>query len=330
MEEDLNASIYYGDKDKYLRAIPDAMSLKWGNSLAATYIEDIRFDDANNDKDILIVKIRPHQAGVPIDGSWYVRVGSTKRKLTKTEFDEYQRLNRRLPEEAPAGKATAGNALFSEPEKSLPSGPLVTSKDDEVSTSRIRKNVLAEYLDPDNYAEPVAFFKFLSGAKFRKIDAYDYDDQSLLTLTVLEHEAKDCLVLGYANGHITKVSVEELLEYQQRDYSRNAASRLVFASIARAGDAVMTISRENKTRPKVVMRLDSLSSFDEGKLMDPGVMPFNEGLASEIMAYEIIPAANVHAFDSILDKKKTFVGYPANDVTRPMVNTLHLWGVKEI
>ena len=64
--------------------------------------------------------------------------------------------------------------------------------------------------------------------------------------------------------------------------------------------------------------------------MDPGVMHFNEGLASETIAYEIIPAANVHAFDSILDKKKTFVGYPANDVTRPMVNLLHLWGVKEI
>ena len=331
VEEDLNAPIYYGDKDKYLRAIPDAMSLKWGNSLAATYLEDIRFDEANNDKDILIVKIRPHQAGVPIDGSWYVRVGSTKRKLTKAEFDEYQRLNRRLPEEAPAENGTAaGSVLFSEPEKSLPSGPLVTSKDDEVCTSRIRKNVLAEYLDPDNYTEPVGFFKFLSGAKFRKIDAYDYDDQSLLTLTVLEHEVKDSLVLGYANGHVTKVSVEELLEYQQRDYSRNDASRLVFASIASSGDAVMTISKENKTRPKVVMRLDSLSSFDEGKLMDPGVMHFNEGLASETIAYEIIPAANVHAFDSILDKKKTFVGYPANDVTRPMVNLLHLWGVKEI
>ncbi len=330
VEEDLNTNIYYGDKDKYLRAIPDAMSLKWGNSLAATYIEDIRFDDANNDKDILIVKIRPHQAGVPIDGNWYVRVGSSKRKLTKEEFDEYQRLNRKLPEQIKEEKATVGNAQFSEPEKSVPTGPLVTSKEDEVHTSRIRKNVLAEYLDPDNYAEPIGFFKFLSGAKFRKMDDYDYDDQSLLTLTVLEHEVKNYLVLGYANGHIAKVPVEELLEYQQRDYSRNADSKLVFASIANADDAIMTISKENKTRPKVVMRLDYLSTFDEGKLMDPGMMPYNEGLMSEIMAYEIIPAKYIHDFDGILDKKKSFIGYPANDVTKPMVNTLHLWGVKEI
>ena len=52
VEEDLNHTLYYGDKDKYLRAIPDAMSIKWGNSLATTYIEDIYFDSSNHDKDI--------------------------------------------------------------------------------------------------------------------------------------------------------------------------------------------------------------------------------------------------------------------------------------
>lgn len=328
VEDDLNTPIYYGDKDKYLRAIPDAMCAKWGNSLAATYIEDISFDETNNDKDVLIVKIRAHQAGVPYDDNWYVRVGSSKRKLSKEEFDEYQKLNRKLPEEVNA--TINNNVQFSEPEKPVAAAPLVTSKDDEVHTSRIRKNVLAEYLDPDNYSEPIGFFKFLSGAKFRKMDDYDYDDQSLLTLTVLEHEVKNYLVLGYANGHIAKVPVEELLEYQQRDYSRNADSKLVFASIAKPEDAVMTISKENKTRPKVVMRLDYLAAFEEGKLMDPGQMPYNEGLMSEIMAYEIIPARYVHDFDGILDKKKSFIGYPANNVTKPMVNTLHLWGVKEI
>ena len=38
VDDDLNSTVYYGDKDKYLRAIPDAMALRWGNSLAATYI----------------------------------------------------------------------------------------------------------------------------------------------------------------------------------------------------------------------------------------------------------------------------------------------------
>lgn len=330
VEDDLNTPIYYGDKDKYLRAIPDAMCAKWGNSLAATYIEDIRFDATNNDKDILIVKIRAHQTGVPIDGNWYVRVGSSKRKLSKEEFDEYQRLNRKLPEQLKSEIKINKSVQFSTPEESAEKGPLVISKDDEIRTSRIRKNVPAEYLDPENYTEPIGFFKFLSGGKFRKMNEFDYDDQSLLTLTVLDSEMKNYLVLGYANGHIAKVPVEELMDYQQRDYSRHADSRLVFASIAYPDDAVLTISKEDKTHPKVVMRLDQLSTFEEGKLMDQGQMPFNDGLMSEIMAYEVIPAKYVHEFDGILDRKKNFIGYPANNVTKPMVNTLHLWGVKEI
>jgi hypothetical protein len=330
VEEDLNSSVYLGDRDKYLRTIPDAMCFKWGNSLAATYIEDICFDAANTDKDVLVVKIRPHQAGVPIDDYWYVRVGSTKRKLSREEFDEYQRLNRKLPEEIDTEISTNSHVQFSEPEKPAVSGPLVISKDDEVNTSRIRKNVPAEYLDPINYTEPIGFFKFLSGGKFRKMDEYDYDDQSLLTLAVLDNESKSYLVLGYANGHIVKVPVEELMGYKQREYSRHADSKLMFASIAGDADAIMIISKENKTHPKVVMRLDHLSSFDEGKLMDPGQLPYNEGLMSEVMAYEIIPAKYVPDFEGILDKKKTFIGYPANNVTKPMVNTLHLWGVKEI
>lgn len=329
VEEDLNYTLYYGDKDKYLRAIPDAMSIKWGNSLATTYIEDIYFDSSNHDKDILVVKIKPHQMGVPFDGHYYVRVGSTKRKLTKEEFAEYQKLNRKLPEQVETTTKDAAEQS-QEQDKQIVTVPLITSKEDEVHTSRIRKNVLAEYLDPDNYVEPVAFFKFLGNGKFRKLDQYDYDDQSLLTLTVLENEIKSWLILGYDNGHIAKVSVEELMEYQERDYSRFADAKLIFASFANDDDAVLTISRENKTRPKVVMRMDTVTNFEEGKLMDNGEMPFNEKLASEFLAYDIIPSKYKHQFDGILDKIKSFVGYPLNQVTKPMVNTLHLWGINEI
>ena len=306
VEEDLNHTLYYGDKDKYLRAIPDAMSIKWGNSLATTYIEDIYFDSSNHDKDILVVKIKPHQMGVPFDGHYYVRVGSTKRKLTKEEFAEYQKLNRKLPEQVETTTKDAAEQS-QEQDKQIVTVPLITSKEDEVHTSRIRKNVLAEYLDPDNYVEPVAFFKFLGNGKFRKLDQYDYDDQSLLTLTVLENEIKSWLILGYDNGHIAKVSVEELMEYQERDYSRFADAKLIFASFANDDDAVLTISRENKTRPKVVMRMDTVTNF-----------------------YDIIPSKYKHQFDGILDKIKSFVGYPLNQVTKPMVNTLHLWGINEI
>ena len=207
---------------------------------------------------------------------------------------------------------------------------MVTSREDEIRTSRIRKNILADYMDYENYVEPIGYFKFLGNNKFRKLSGYDYDDQSLLTLTVLEQEKKGYLVLGYDNGHVVKTPVEELLDYQDRDYSRNSEAKLIFASIASGNDAIITISKENKMRPRVMMRADRLSSFDEERLTDSGEMKFNEDLVSDIIAYDVIPEEYLEEFSGILDRKDSFVGYPANNVTREMVERLHRWGITEI
>ena len=78
------------------------------------------------------------------------------------------------------------------------------------------------------------------------------------------------------------------------------------------------------------MRVDSLSNFEEARLLDSGEMMFNENLASEILAFEVIPAQYKEDFSGILDKKDTIVGYPANSTTKQMINKLHLWGITEI
>lgn len=330
VEEDLNSHLFYGDKDKYLLTISNAVSSKWGN-IVATYIESISFDSENKDKDVVIVKIKPLAQGVDYDGYWYVRVGSTKRKLNKEEFEEYQKYNRILSE-------TKNNEIQESDVQIQPKLPvektfstsLITSKDDEIKTSRIRKNVLAEWEDPDNYVEPICFFKFLSNGKFKKMNSYDYDTASLLTLIVKGNEEKGYLILGYENGCIVKVSVKELLEYNNRDYSRNTENRLIFASLANNDSAVLTISKENKTRPKILMRLDRVSNFKEERLMDSGELPYNEGLMSEILAFDIIPKEYIEDFKGIMDRPKTTLGYPENNVTRSMINMLHLWGITEI
>lgn len=330
VEEDLNSPLYYGDKDKYLLTISNAVSLKWGN-IVATYIESIAFDSENKDKDVVIVKIKPLAQGIDYDGYWYVRVGSTKRKLNKEEFEEYQKYNRTLTETQI--KEIPEVAVQIQPEQPVEqpvSTPLITSKDDEIKTSRIRKNVLAEWDDPDNYVEPIGFFKFLSNGKFKKIDSFDYDEASLLTLVVKENEEKGYLILGYENGCIVKVSVEELLEYQNREYARNTESKLIFASLANDDDAVLTISKEDKTRPRKLMRLDRVSNFKEERLMDSGELPYNEGLMSEVLAFDVIPNEYIEDFKGIMERPKTSLGYPDNNVTRGMVNKLHLWGITEI
>ena len=329
VEEDLKTPLYYGDKDKYVRSIVDAVALTWGNNIATTYIKKIGFDEENTDKDVVIVEILPIQSGLAYNNVWYVRKAGSKRSLTEIQFNEYQRVSRKLQATPVIEESLVETP---EPNQELVSvtKPLITSKDDAIMTSRIRKNVLEEWTDSDNYVEPIGFFKFISGGKFQKIDEYDYDYDTLLTLVVKESEEKGYLVLGYENGCVVKVSVEELLEYTNRDYSRNTESRLIFASLANDNDAILTISKEDKTRPRVLMRLDYLSEFEEGRLMDSGEMPFNEGLVSEVLAYDVIPSENIEDFSGILGRPKTTPGYPENTVTKGMVEKLHSWGINEI
>ena len=120
------------------------------------------------------------------------------------------------------------------------------------------------------------------------------------------------------------------MEYNNREYSRNTESKLIFASVANKDDAVLTISKENKTHPRIMMRLDKLSNFEDGKLMDKGKLPFNEGMASEILAFDIIPNDKLYEFKGILDKPRTTLGNTYNTVNDGIVDKLHSFGINEI
>ena len=78
------------------------------------------------------------------------------------------------------------------------------------------------------------------------------------------------------------------------------------------------------------MRLDRVSNFKEERLMDSGELPYNEGLMSEVLAFDVIPNEYIEDFKCIMERPKTSLGYPDNNVTRGMVNKLHLWGITEI
>lgn len=334
LEEDLRTDPYFGDKDKYKSRIINEVARKWQN-VGTTYIEHIDYDAENTEKDVLIIKIKPCRQGMPLDGWWWYRVGGTKRRLSSAEYNSYNAERRafmdaesseEIEESVPSLSLTEEEPVVVQEE----SGVIKVGRDEPIRTSRIRHNVLAEYTDPEHYVEPVGLFKFLSGNKFSKIDSYDYDDNSLLTLVVKQEEEKGYLVLGYANGCIVKIAVEELLSFSNREYSRYDESRLLFASIAGENDAVLTICRDNKRMEKVMMRVDSLSSFDVERLTNKGRCSFNDNLFSEILAYDIIPEAELERFEPITDKPKTIVGYAATENNRQMVRKLHEWGIDEI
>lgn len=338
VEADLETHLYNGNKDLYKRTIQDEVAKTWGNSVLMSYIQDIDFDPDNKDKDVLWVKVKPYESGIPYDGVWWVRKGGTKRSLSKEKFEHYQRTTRKLnTNETNATKEIPRDDVSNSFEEKQNSGvqsvdiPIVKSNDEKIKTSHIRKNVLTEYWgDFEHYVEPIAYLKFLNGNQFKKLEEYDYEEDTPLTLAVKAEEEKGYLVLGYENGKVVKVPIEELLEFQKRDYPRNSEAKLVFASIASKNDAVLTIFKESKRNPKTVMRADNLTEFKDGRLMDSGEMIVRQDLVGKVLAFDIIPEDKKVDFSGILALSDKTAGHPSNNVTNSMVDQLHRWGINEI
>lgn len=332
IEPDLSTPEFYGDKDKYIRTIQDAVACEWGNAILAAYV-DVGFDKDNSEKDIVIVTIKKHSAGISYKGSWYVRKGSTKRRLTQGEFASYNQnrsagLHAELTEQPRLEEKTTSPKQDLGTVRAKSSAPTSNDSSAKIQTSRIRPNVLAPY--DEDYVEPISLFKFLPDGKFKRLEQYDYDDTSLLTLSVTDDERTGYLVLGYDSGHIVKIPIEELLGYGSKEYCRNTESNLIFASIAHKEDAIITISKGIKPKSKVTMRADSIDHFPEDKLTSKGVLPYDSGLVKEILAYDIVPACHKEDFKRILDLKKTTLGETNGSSTKDMVNYLHLHGITEI
>lgn len=375
LESDLMYAEFKGDKDKYQRYISDKIAMTW-NNMIATCVKHIDYDADNHDKDVLIVTVEPYPYGVEYEGKWWVRTASSKRGLTREEFEWYNNNNRQLASSkykplptqtvenetaAPAEEEPTTNdaptaqpmsmlfksSVTAPPEVSQPAVELPDAlqnrnlvayerKEDEqpstlstsihaedlVKTSRIRFN----NLEGNDAPYPIAFFKFMLNDNFCKLTSYDYEPE-LLTLAILDDDSNGYLILGYADGTIAKARVDELLAKNDYvNYKRNSASKLIFASIAREGDAVMSITKESKSAHRIMVRVDSLDKIDECKIADKGMCPYNEEMICEVMAMDIIPAEDVNTFANITDLDARSLGNPYAKLPKAMDAKIKAWG----
>lgn len=320
LESDLAYTEFNGDRDKYARTITDAVVLAFGK-IPATHV-DVRFDP-DNAKPVCIVKVTPYKDGVQLDDWWYVRIGSTKRKLSKQEFNHYnssERLAVSQPQPATAVETaphdTSHDTSHDEkPEASSqtrepkPAPPAV----DTIPTSQIRFNVCEEY--NEDFRPTIAYLQFLEMEKFRKITDYNWEP-GMLTLAVYDEDANGYLVMAYDNGYIAKVPMNEILKFEDsKSYTRHSGPKLIFASIAHDDDALLSLTEEDKAAGRTMMRIDTLAGIEETKLADRGGRFYNEGLARRVMQIDIIPAGEKEIFENILDKDKRSLGQPVKTIS---------------
>ena len=333
LDNDLRYPEFSGDKDKYQRYISDKIANTWGNRVA-TCVKSISYDP-NNDKDVLIVCIDPFEYGVEYEGNWWVRTGSSKRALSKNEFGWYNSHNRQAPKDfssisddnldtsdttTPSDNITeqpinlSMAALQIKEDNPKPQSSTTAPTEEQVSTSRIRLNNISATEAPF----PIAYFKFLPNNNFCRISTYDYDPE-LLTLAVLDDERNAYLVLGYADGTIAKAPVDELLD--KRDYvtyKRNSASKLIFASIGHNDDAIVSVTKEAKSSRRIMVRFDTLNSISECKIADKGARTYNDGMISEVLDIDIVPADKLAVFKNIINLDSRSLGNPYKTLTPSM------------
>lgn len=332
--DDLCYSEFNGDKDKYQRYVLDAVALEWDNNIASYVSTDWNHDEASG-KDVLIVSVEPCPIGVELDGEWVYRNGSGNRHLTKSEFAEYnERRKLRLatrkadvkqPASADEAQNSDSQSVASTPAIQLPSTIVsspVALPENKVKTSSLRKNVLVDYVD--GYIPYDACLKFMPHGKFEKITDYDYDDSTELTLPVYEDDVKDgFLMLGYEGGTIAKVPVREIMKFDDyKDYTRYSGSRLLFAAIATDDDAIVSVTEEDKTGHRVMVRADRISHIEKCRMADCGDRLYNEGIASRSLAYEILPANELPVFKNILDRDARTLGFPLATISADMKSRL--------
>lgn len=336
IDADLRHPYFFGDKDKYQRTIIDAVSTTWGNN-AATYLQT-QFDTANKDKDVLIVTVKPYKNGVELDGTCPVRVGSTKRRLTIEEFNEFKLDRVRHAQTADSGEAssfvqdiTDDSAEVTHAAVSANEPKSITHTavpDEKIATSQNRNNQVNNWED-DYQEDHIAYIKFTDG-KFSKITNYDYDDTTMLTLAIHDNEQGAYLVLGYDDGTVTKVPMRELLKMDDnREYTRNTESPLVFASVASDKDLIVSVTQEDKTRSRRMVRADRIGIIEEGKMSARGSRLYNEGMARAGVNFEIVPGGTYDdVLKNLLDRDVRSLGFPIKTVAPEIANTLAKLGVK--
>lgn len=316
--DDLNYSEFNGDKDKYQRYILDAVATKLGN-LVSNYVNTDWDHDEKSGKDVLLVTVEAYTKGVCLDGEWLSRNGSTVRGLTKEEFDEYnshrQIRLRRTEQSIAIPEPLSDNDLDEKHADVTPQAAVNVTKPvvhvEKVKTSKRRDNIYFNY--ENGFIPYAACLKFLPDGKIEKATDDIYDDSGTeLILPIYDDDEKEgFLILGYENGNVGKVPIREIMKFDDyRQYRRYNDSKLIFAAIAFDNEGIISITEEDRKEHRTMVRIDTISKIEKCRLSDKGSRIYNEGLASKVLGYEIVPSETLSDVKNILDKDIRTLGFP--------------------
>ncbi len=271
-------NFYYDmkDADNVCVFLTNLVTDRWGRNVSG-YVEVDRDPEAT--KDVIVVKVRPRNIPVELDGDIYVRRSNNTFRLRDDEREEFM-AERQLIHEREKASVTVADVMdedVRQPQEPAvieqPAAPVaVVSAPEPVEETQVteptgtmpmmsswRPNALHNW-EPD-YVQPEGYiYIFGNGTLKRTVDDgnLDYDDDCLAALAFKSKEARQgFLILIFAPQQILKVPMSEVLEKGIQTavpYYREAP--VVFATIALPGDGILvhlTDSKNNVSRRVMTM-----------------------------------------------------------------------------
>ena len=276
--------------------------------------------DDDTDKAVVLISVRESLEPVFIDGRLYVRQsGQSTREYRDRALEEFvaERVRERAErehvlnanrEEAKTEQAETEKVIPAAADNSVAAAPVVEAEEvkaaaaSKVATSRWMPNVLHEY--DDGYVAPDGYLYFTgeSTVEYSRTDLHiDYSDDCRCALAIGHEYAGGYLVMGYEDGKVVKVPLDEIYEKgENTPMAHNADSALQFAAIANADDIVVCVVADNSDA--LWRRSIRVSDLDNGHI---GSAPrrFHESPVSRSVRWEIADGTKAPAFaESMADR----------------------------
>ena len=325
-EHGLDEDFRFYSKDRSQKNTPHRRSIKNADNVA-NYLQNLigsSFSIGKNagayakagvddeaQKAVVYVKVEPCLHPVYLNDLIYVRHGSKTEPLTsQADIDFFLRdrnmalrsLSEALPPVVSSHEVKSTAVHRSEavdtPQSAESALEIETPTTCRIATSNLRKNVIHEYLDPDNFVTPAAYIRFVSPDKYVvTTDEWSVDESDLLVIAVSHEETDGYLVMVYEGERLVRVPMADILSKDQNvPHTLYAGAPLRFVSPAAAGSGLYSAHRNNKDN-----FYERLTLLDDIKTRSMSAAPerFLEPECADTPVLEIVPRKYVSELSSI-------------------------------
>ena len=310
--------------DEYQRYIAAEVRKAFSPSHTSADYFSVEMCDYDGKTVCKVCVLRPFPELTRLDGVVYERQGSENVRLEGEQLTHFEQrrkerfeaeLKQRLEAENQAAETTvpedheaqwSGGENFqtNEVEQPLKTSDLSADASFEptIATATQRNNVLLDYME--DFIPPLCFLTFSKNNSAKLLpEYYRAENEDALTLAIHKDEENAWLVLGYADGGLVRIPMKHVLDKDDyKELKLALESELVFATIAKEDDAILTFTADRNGNRS--MRLDSVRAISEGSSLQARGECLVKEKFERLVNFEVLPESYITLLEEKKAKKK--------------------------